>query len=54
MVKPDSVISALAGRYQLLNITLFREGVPLPVDPYGTSGLLIYTRTGYMTVLLTS
>lgn len=54
MVKPDAIISALAGTYQLLNITIFRAGVPVPVDPYGTKGLLIYTRTGYVTAILTS
>ncbi|KAK4185140.1 peptidase S8/S53 domain-containing protein [Podospora australis] len=53
-----AILSALAGSYELLNITTIRVNdsveVPNGRDPYLFTGLLVYTSTGYMSATMTS
>ncbi|KAK0668052.1 peptidase S8/S53 domain-containing protein [Cercophora samala] len=58
IMKPQAILSALAGSYELLNITRNRANdsveIPTPQNPYAFTGLLIYTSSGYMSAHMTS
>ncbi|KAK0742550.1 peptidase S8/S53 domain-containing protein [Apiosordaria backusii] len=57
-MKPQAILAALAGSYELLNITRTRANdsveIPTGQSPYAFTGLLIYTSTGYMSAHMTS
>lgn len=57
-MKPQAILSALAGSYELLNITRNRANdsveIPTAQSPYAFTGLLIYTSSGYMSAHMTS
>ncbi|KAK5658009.1 hypothetical protein OQA88_2563 [Cercophora sp. LCS_1] len=54
-MKTDSIINFLAGTYAFLNNTQLRDGVQV-ATPWGSnpSGLLTYTRYGYMLAVINS
>ncbi|KLU90859.1 hypothetical protein MAPG_09384, partial [Magnaporthiopsis poae ATCC 64411] len=55
-MRADSILSVLAGTYTLLNTSTTLNGVPVPDEAYGhnPSGILVYTKSGFVTATITS
>ncbi|KAK3682211.1 hypothetical protein B0T22DRAFT_484291 [Podospora appendiculata] len=56
-MRPDSIISSLAGTYLILNTTILNNGTPATDNfVWGTSlhGMISYSASGYVSALLTT
>ncbi|KAL8369501.1 hypothetical protein RB595_000023 [Gaeumannomyces hyphopodioides] len=55
-MRADNIMNVLAGTYMLLNTSTTQNGVSVPDEAYGSnpSGILVYTKSGFVTATITS